>query len=203
MVIKTYFQNIADAIRAKGGTVATLTPAQMPQAIADLPTGGGGLELDLTKINLVGLYATARRGGGTSGYVQISEIELSDGTNTLTFPTARQSAEWGGFATNQNEFAANVFDGSTNTKGIMTLQGGTGRFSWFTFFPNDTIDCTIYNTWRWYTANDAADRDPVSFGLLLGSGDLMTGEVLKILDFQTNYNVTSNRKSLAYEGAIL
>jgi hypothetical protein len=41
MAIKTYFQNIADAIRAKGGTVATLTPSEMPQAIADLPTGGG------------------------------------------------------------------------------------------------------------------------------------------------------------------
>lgn len=45
MAIETFFKNIADAIRTKGGTIATLTPAQMPQAIADLPSGGGGIKL--------------------------------------------------------------------------------------------------------------------------------------------------------------
>lgn len=42
MAIKDYFQAIANAIRAKGGTSALITPGNMPQAIADLPTGGGG-----------------------------------------------------------------------------------------------------------------------------------------------------------------
>lgn len=42
MAIETYFEDIADAIRERGGTSATLTPAAMPQAILDIPGGGGG-----------------------------------------------------------------------------------------------------------------------------------------------------------------
>lgn len=37
-VLDGYFSDIADAIRDQGGTSATLTPAQMPQAIEDIPT---------------------------------------------------------------------------------------------------------------------------------------------------------------------
>lgn len=42
MAIESYFEDIADAIRERGGTSATLTPAGMPQAILDIPGGGGG-----------------------------------------------------------------------------------------------------------------------------------------------------------------
>ena len=44
MTIEDYFSDIADAIRERGSTSAGLTPAQMPQAILDIPGGGGGLE---------------------------------------------------------------------------------------------------------------------------------------------------------------
>ena len=37
------FQAIADAIRAKTGKAATMTPAEMPTEIASI--GGGGVEL--------------------------------------------------------------------------------------------------------------------------------------------------------------
>lgn len=47
MAINSLFQNIADAIRERGGTSAALTPAQMPQAIADI-AGGGGVLLGTT-----------------------------------------------------------------------------------------------------------------------------------------------------------
>lgn len=40
MAINTLFKNIADAIRAKTGSAGTLTPAQMPGAIANIQTGG-------------------------------------------------------------------------------------------------------------------------------------------------------------------
>lgn len=42
MAIESYFEDIADAIRERGGTAATLTPAQMPQAILDIPGGSSG-----------------------------------------------------------------------------------------------------------------------------------------------------------------
>lgn len=74
MAIKTYFQNIADAIRAKGGTVATLTPAEMPQAIADLPSGGGG---DFTPVEpLASDYK--------DGYVDGSQWYISANSNYRT-----------------------------------------------------------------------------------------------------------------------
>lgn len=41
----TTLTSIADAIRAKGGTSAALTPAQMAEAIAAIQAGGGGAEI--------------------------------------------------------------------------------------------------------------------------------------------------------------
>lgn len=41
MSIKTLFQNIADAIKTKDASIASLTPSQMPDAIINLPSGGG------------------------------------------------------------------------------------------------------------------------------------------------------------------
>lgn len=40
-ILDGYFEDIADAIRAKAGTSDTYTPAEMPQAIEDIPSGGG------------------------------------------------------------------------------------------------------------------------------------------------------------------
>ena len=39
--LTTLFTNIANAIRTKGGTTATLQASQFPAAIANLPSGGG------------------------------------------------------------------------------------------------------------------------------------------------------------------
>lgn len=39
-----YFTNIASAIRSKAGVSSTYTPSEMPQAIQDIPSGGGGDE---------------------------------------------------------------------------------------------------------------------------------------------------------------
>lgn len=39
MAIETYFENIAAAIKQRAGTSGSLTPAQMPQAILDIPGG--------------------------------------------------------------------------------------------------------------------------------------------------------------------
>lgn len=41
-----YFTNIASAIRSKAGVSSTYTPSEMPQAIQDIPSGGGGDDLE-------------------------------------------------------------------------------------------------------------------------------------------------------------
>ena len=43
MSIRTYFENIASAIKEKNTSIVTVTPSQMPQAILDIETGGGGV----------------------------------------------------------------------------------------------------------------------------------------------------------------
>lgn len=45
-----YFTNIATAIRAKAGTASTYTPSEMPQAIQDIPSGGGELKFKNTSL---------------------------------------------------------------------------------------------------------------------------------------------------------
>ena len=49
-VLDGYFSDIADAIRDKDGTQNTYTPAQMPTAIENIPTGGGADEYFYTSI---------------------------------------------------------------------------------------------------------------------------------------------------------
>lgn len=200
MSIKTLFQNIADAIKQKDANILSITPSEMPNAIINLPTGA---DIDLTNISFIGLYCTARR-GGNGGYCQVSELKLSDGINFYSFPSDRVASEWGGYATGQGEFSYNMFDGSVDTKAILnTVPSGIHPFGWFCYLPNNTIDCTVYKYWSWYTANDSPDRDPISFGIVIGSGNITDGIIYKCVDFQNNYNVTTNRKALAYSGVIL
>ena len=42
IITEQHLHDIADAIIAKGGATAPMTPAQMPEAIASIPSGGGG-----------------------------------------------------------------------------------------------------------------------------------------------------------------
>ena len=66
-VLDGYFSDIADAIRSKDGTQNTYTPAQMPQAIEDIPSGGGIPQV------LLDLMA-----GTASGSVTINGVERMD-----------------------------------------------------------------------------------------------------------------------------
>ena len=50
-VLDGYFEDIADAIREKDGTQNTYTPAQMPTAIENIPSGGGGTPTNLIELN--------------------------------------------------------------------------------------------------------------------------------------------------------
>lgn len=49
LVAETSLQGIANAIREKNGTEDTYKPSEMPQAILDIESGGGGGAVDYTK----------------------------------------------------------------------------------------------------------------------------------------------------------
>ena len=51
IITEQYLHDIADAIIAKGGATAPMTPAQMPAAIANIPSGGGGGSAGFNDVN--------------------------------------------------------------------------------------------------------------------------------------------------------
>lgn len=77
-----YFSNIASAIRAKAGTASTYTPAEMPQAIEDIPSGGGDDSFD----RLVDKTISEARGNTAAigSYAFYSCVSLQ----TVSFPLA-------------------------------------------------------------------------------------------------------------------
>ena len=52
-VLDGYFSDIATAIRGKNGSSDAYTPAQMPQAITDIPSGGGGGPVEEKDVNFI------------------------------------------------------------------------------------------------------------------------------------------------------
>ena len=90
-----------------------------------------------------------------------------------------------------NEYPSRIIDGNTGTKYcsgnwssnpvpcILTIDLGV----------NSVIDIATYSKWRWYTANDASERDPISF-ILEASND---GETWIELDSVENANITTTR----------
>jgi len=55
-----------------------------------------------------------------------------------------------------------------------------------------------YSKWRWYTANDASNRDPVSFKLEASNDNQNWIE----LDSAIDVDVTTTRQTIAYTGNI-
>ena len=203
MSIKTLFQNIADAIKVKDTSIVSLTPSQMPNAIINLPTAS---DLDLTKINIVGMYIKAVKGGNISNFrAQVGTIQLfnNDGVYLWNNNTIINSVSSTLITQNSEDFFRCLKDNYSNTTKWLI------RNSYYTGYPcfgfallNNDIDCTVYNKWKWYTANDGSERDPVSFGLILGN--LSNDEIkLKIIDYKENQTITNNRLALAYEGVIV
>lgn len=202
MAIKTYFQNIADAIRVKGGTQALITPAEMPQAIADLPTGGGGSGVDLTAVSEVGFIITAQRNTGES-YIQADRLDLMQGSTVYAFDMQNAACGvYGGTPNQGNESPQQLWNGHAVGQGKTIISKWGEKFYLFYIKLSNPVDLSEIDGWRWWTGNDAPGRDPVSFGLFFANGDEKNG-VLQVMDFATNYSVTTKRNAIAYEGSLL
>lgn len=97
MAIETYFKNIADAIREKAGTSGLITPAQMPQAIADIPSGGGTVFLEPLYTNFHigyinnGTYYYSP--SNTTSYMDIYKID-NNYQNIIAFPGSTVGNRW-------------------------------------------------------------------------------------------------------------
>ena len=203
MAIKSYFQNIADAIRVKGGTSASLTPAEMPQAIADLPTGGGGSGVDLTAVSEVGFIITAQR--NNDSYIQADRLDLMQGSSVYAFDMQNATCGvYGGTAIqSSSESPRQLWNGHVVGQGKTIISKLTKqRFYLFYIKLSVPVDLSHIDGWRWWTGNDFPERDPVSFGLFFANGDEKNG-VLQMMDFAADYSVTTNRNAIAYERELI
>lgn len=203
MSIKTLFQDIADAIKVKDTSIVSLTPSQMPDAIINLPSGS---DIDYTNINVVGMFVKAVKGGNISNFrcqvgtiiLYNDNIEYAWNSNSII-----SSISTALITQNEEDFFRCLKNDYSNTYKWLV------RNSYYNGYPclgmailNNSIDCTVFNKWKWYTANDGSERDPVSFGLIIGN--LTNDNInIKVVDFKENQAITNNRMSLAYEGVIL
>lgn len=123
---------------------------------------------------------TARRGGGTST-VQYSEFQmLAEGLHRT--PTAQSSP---------SGQSANATDWTLSTK----LEDGTLSNTQLVVDLGASLECDEY---RWFTAGDADDRDPISWTLERSDDNTNWTTV----DTRTSETITTARGALAFSGTI-
>ena len=99
-------------------------------------------------------------------------------------------------ATSSSETPAKLIDGNASTK--MCAQNGKNLPGVITIDlgPSNSVNLVTYSRWQWFTANDVANRDPVSFSFLASNDGVQWVE----LNAATNATITTSRRSLAYTG---
>ena len=132
--------------------------------------------------------------------LQLSEIKLVN-TNGVAFSwpsgtTVSATCGTGKASTSSSETPQKLIDNSVSTKFCaqngknlpcrITIDLGNGR----------SVDLSTYSQWQWYTANDVANRDPVSFAFLVSND----GEQWVELDSSSTATITTTRRALAYTG---
>lgn len=95
MSIKSLFEDIADAIREKSGNSDTYTPAEMPEAIRDIVTGGGAQILHnehksstTGAMNLIASINIPSAGSyiiNAGGYVDTLTVKINNVSQPLTY----------------------------------------------------------------------------------------------------------------------
>lgn len=79
-----YFEDIADAIRGKNGSSDTYTPAQMPQAITDIPSGGGGGPVEEKDVNFIDYDGTIVYSYTADEFLELTEMPANPLHDGLT-----------------------------------------------------------------------------------------------------------------------
>ena len=89
------FTNIANAIRTKAGTTEKLTPAQMPTAIENIPSGGGELD-DYMSGNIPEIVCHATRlGHGAFAFMNgVKTVYIPDATACGNYFCYQTTAIW-------------------------------------------------------------------------------------------------------------
>ena len=117
------FSDIADAIRNKNGSSNTYTPAQMPAAIAAIPTGGGSYQSKTVSPSISQQTVTA-----DSGYDALSSVIINAmPTTTSPQPTIIVNNNTGLITASHTQTTGYISQDTTTTKtyNLPTHPGGT------------------------------------------------------------------------------
>lgn len=145
-------------------------------------------------------YVDAPRSGDSC--MQLSDVMLLDvDGNEISSDNFTLTWDSSGHGENTpypvGEAPGNAVDGDHNTKWLDTRAGfgksAEKRASVYVEFQFE-LDTNIYG-YKWYTADDASDRDPTAWHIT-ASND---GENWTTLDIVSGYNPTQSRKTLAFE----
>lgn len=191
MSIRTYFENIADAIREKGGTSDALTPEEMPQAILDLPSGGGTItELQGIRTNYVqGAYIDSRFVYTPQDTIKIYIKNLASPASYGNWPVIMTRASG---ASNSPVLAYNLWNGRKVINARYDGQySGDGALSYSDPYDYQNIYCfelakNIFNIYKGATFDDLTLTVNLNF-----SASASTAEVNDLRFFDTT--ITSNR----------
>ncbi len=135
--------------------------------------------------------------------MQLSEIQLIDASGTAipsnSFTIAYDSTTTDSYGDTypSSESPPNAVDGSLDTKWLdwragLNQSAATRSAAWLDFcFDSPTA---VYG-YRWYTANDASSRTPVSWTFSASDDG---GATWTVLDKVEGYNTTTDFKALAY-----
>ena len=102
LILEQTLTNIANAIRTKAGTVGAISPVDMPQAITDLPSGGGDTINDVLLEKTVTEYINNDFEGDIPGYLfyqndVIERVELRKvqhtGSSIFSYCSALKSVD--------------------------------------------------------------------------------------------------------------
>lgn len=116
------FKDIANAIRSKSGSTNSITPLEMPQAINEIPSGGGAIA-----------YAWHSTQGGTNTFTSFDVAPSNPESSKVLFATGDgvQIQPW-----------TQAFDVYTYTKisdTEFTTDDGEGTIENFTRNPTDDV----------------------------------------------------------------
>ncbi len=178
------------------------SPAFSNSSLPEWPSAASGPirpESGEIKARYVRMHISAKR-SGSENLMQLSEIKLTTTNGTVfAWPSGTSvSATMNGkpVATSSSETPAKLIDGNASTK--MCAQNGKNLPGVITIDlgPGNSVNLVTYSRWQWYTANDVANRDPVSFSFLASNDGVQWVE----LNAATNATITTSRRTLAYTG---
>lgn len=132
-------------------------------------------------------------------YVSLSDIKFLDANNNVFPLLGVFGSISSSLRTVSDEDEVNLIDNDVNTK-MTAYTWSSSHFESIDIKLMDGcyLDISVFNTFQWYTEDYSSTRDPISWVIYVSQDN---NNWYKI-NSETNYDVTTARKALAYSGSL-